>query len=237
MSNPLSPPLIQAHGVHKAFNGFSKTIDVLRGVDVHISAGETVSIRGESGCGKTTLLNVLSHLESPDQGSLFWEGHDIRKTRPDTVARLRARLIGFIFQAFYLAPEMDALENVLLAARILGRVNASVRRRARSLIDRVGLSDRERHLPTQLSGGERQRVAIARALINVPKLILADEPTGNLDETTGLDIMNLLLTLCREQHASLVLVTHNPSFAARTDRQLYLCLGQLDNKALETHIP
>ena len=228
MSKPSSDLLLEARGLSKTFVGFSEPVDVLTSVDFDIRAGETVSIRGESGSGKTTLLNMLSHLEVPNAGSLYWEGRNILKMTSTTTARLRALLIGFVFQSFYLVPELNALENVLLAARILGNMNAAIRRRASLLLDRVGLSARERHLPSQLSGGERQRVAVARALINAPKLILADEPTGNLDEATGQDIMDLLLNLCREEHASLILVTHNPSFARRTDRQLNLCRGRLE---------
>ncbi len=223
------PLLLNACGLCKTFSGFGGAVEVLRGVNFQIHAGESVSIRGESGSGKTTLLNVISNLENPDSGTLEWERKDILRESPGSVAKKRAALIGFVFQSFYLVPELNALENVLLAARILGKSGSGPRKRARLLLDRVGLSAREHHLATQLSGGERQRVAVARALMNAPKLILADEPTGNLDEKTGLVLMDLLLELCREGQTSLILVTHNSSFAARTNRQLILKYGCLEN--------
>lgn len=223
------PLLIETHDLSKSFSGFGGGINVLKGIDFRVYTGESVSIRGESGSGKTTLLNVISNLEKPDSGTVKWEGHNILNNNPNRVARQRAALIGFVFQSFYLVPELNALENILLATRIFGKSGSDTRRRAHQLLDRVGLSDREHHLATQLSGGERQRVAIARALVNHPKLILADEPTGNLDEKTGLAVMDLLLELCTEGETSLVLVTHNLAFAARTNRQLILKYGCLEN--------
>lgn len=219
--------LIEAKGLAKQFPGAEARISVLDGVDFALRAGESVSIRGESGSGKSTLLNVLSGLERADAGQLFWQGKDVSRYSLSKLAGARTRFMGFVFQAYYLAPELNALENVLLGARIAGRVDAVVRERAEALLIRVGLGERVRHASTKLSGGERQRVAVARALINDPPLVLADEPTGNLDEATGQSVMDLLLELAGESAKSLILVTHNPAFATRTDRHLNLHLGQL----------
>jgi predicted ABC-type transport system involved in lysophospholipase L1 biosynthesis ATPase subunit len=211
--------LLEARGLHKSYLSGERRIEVLRGVDLAIAAGESVSIRGESGSGKSTLLNLLSGLDAPDSGELRWEG--LAALDP---AR-RGRLLGLVFQAFYLVPELDAEANVLLAARLLGKVGGTERERARALLGRVGLGERAHHTPAKLSGGERQRVAIARALMNRPRLILADEPTGNLDEGSGDAIIDLLLSLCREEACALVLVTHNAAHAARCERRLFLREG------------
>ncbi len=219
--------LLEARGLTKLFPGSDSEISVLSGIDFKIARGETVSIRGESGSGKSTLLNVLSGLETADSGDLFWHGGNVSKRSLSWLASRRIAFIGFVFQAYYLAPELNALENVLLGARIAGRVNSTVVDRAEALLNKVGMSHRLKHSSTKLSGGERQRVAVARALINNPPLVLADEPTGNLDEATGHAVMDLLLELASEESKSLVLVTHNPEFAARTQRQLNLHLGQL----------
>ncbi len=212
-------PILQAAGLHKSYLSGDRRIEVLRGVDLAVSPGESVSIRGESGSGKSTLLNLLSGLDAPDAGELRWEG----KTSLDPVRR--GHLLGLVFQAFYLVPELDAEANVLLAARLLGKVGPAERERARELLRRVGLGERGHHTPAKLSGGERQRVAIARALMNRPRLILADEPTGNLDEGSGDSIIDLLLSLGREEGCALVLVTHNTAHAARCARRLFLREG------------
>ncbi len=209
-------PLLSARGLRKSFLSGERRLEVLRGVDLAVAAGESVSIRGESGSGKSTLLTLLSGLDAPDAGELAWEGDS--RLAPER----RGRLIGLVFQAFYLVPELDALENVLLAARLLGKVGEAERGRARELLRRVGLAERATHVPTKLSGGERQRVAIARALMNRPRLILADEPTGNLDERSGESVMDLLLALCAEEGCALVLVTHNAAHAQRCARRLML---------------
>ncbi len=217
MSDPFS--ILQATGLHKSYLSGERRIEVLRGVDLAIAAGESVSIRGESGSGKSTLLNLLSGLDAPDAGELRWEGEaSLDHAR-------RGRLLGLVFQAFYLVPELDAEANVLLAARLLGKIGPAERERARELLRRVGLGERVAHTPSKLSGGERQRVAIARALMNRPKLILADEPTGNLDEGSGDAIIELLLSLCREEGCALVLVTHNAAHASRCARPLFLREG------------
>jgi predicted ABC-type transport system involved in lysophospholipase L1 biosynthesis ATPase subunit len=217
----VSEAVLSARGLCKGYRSGDRRIEILRGVDLEVAAGETVSIRGESGSGKSTLLNLLAGLDASEAGSLTWAG------TPDTGTSRRGSFLGMVFQAFYLIPEIDARANVLMARRIQGRVDATARARAGDLLARVGLAERGHHLPAQLSGGERQRVAVARALMNSPRLILADEPTGNLDEGTGDAVVDLLLELCRETGTALVLVTHNAGYAGRTQRQLQLHNGVL----------
>ena len=205
----------------KAYRSGDRRIEVLRGVDLTVAAGESVSIRGESGSGKSTLLHLLAGIDTPDAGQIAWDG------QPSLPVERRAAMIGMVFQSFYLIPELNTLENVLMAARVAGTPLAAARARARELLARVGLAGRETHLTAQLSGGERQRAAIARALVNAPHLLLADEPTGNLDEATGASVIELLLGLGAETKTALVLVTHNAAHAARTARQLFLHEGIL----------
>ena len=212
----MSDPILTACGLRKTFLSGDRRLEVLTGVDLDVAAGESVSIRGESGSGKSTLLQLLAGLDAPDAGTLAWAG------TPDTGTKRRATFLGIVFQSFYLIPELDARENVLMARRILGGIDAAARARADELLAKVGLAERMTHLPAQLSGGERQRVAVARALMNSPRLILADEPTGNLDERTGDAVIELLLGLCAETKTSLVLVTHNATHAQKTHRQLVL---------------
>ncbi len=218
--------ILEAKQLGKSFQGPDGAISVLNGVSFKLRRGESVSIRGESGSGKSTLLNVLSGLETTDVGELLWNGQQVSGRSLSWLAARRTNYIGFVFQSYYLAPELNALENVLLGARIAGRINSTVIDRAEALLKRVGMGHRLRHGSSKLSGGERQRVAVARALINDPPLVLADEPTGNLDEATGVAVMDLLLELAGEEAKSLVLVTHNPEFAKRTQHQLTLHLGQ-----------
>ncbi len=215
----MSNPIVTARALAKTFRSGDGRIEVLRGVDLDVAAGESVSIRGESGSGKSTLLNLLAGLDAPDAGSLAWEG------APADAGR-RAQFLGMVFQSFYLIPELDALQNVLMAARMLKPPDVAERARAKDLLARVGLAERTRHLPAQLSGGERQRVAVARALMNSPRLMLADEPTGNLDEHTGEAVIALLLGLCAETGTALVLVTHNAAHAAKCARGLRLHDGR-----------
>jgi lipoprotein-releasing system ATP-binding protein len=216
--NPNSSAVLTARGLTKSFSSGDGRIQVLRGVDLDVNAGESVSIRGESGSGKSTMLNLLAGLDEPDTGSLLWDG------TPPTTER-RGTFLGIVFQSFYLIPELDAFQNVIMAARILRSPGPAERTRAKELLRRVGLAERAHHLPSQLSGGERQRVAVARALMNSPELLLADEPTGNLDEHTGDAVIDLLLGLCAETKTALVLVTHNAEHAAKTQRALFLKEG------------
>lgn len=220
--------VLSAKNLKKSFTTPAGTIDVLSDVNLTVAAGESVSVRGESGAGKTTLLQILGGLDTPDSGELFWNGERITKRGNAFLAKARTKLIGYVFQFFHLVPELTALENVLLAARIAGTPMRQARTQATELLTRVGLAERMTHLPSKLSGGECQRVAIARALINRPPLILADEPTGNLDERTGEAIMQLIIDVCREQNTALLLVTHNLDFATRTDRRLVLRHGILE---------
>ncbi len=216
---------LKVRRVAKIFVSGDSPIEVLRGVDMAVERGVSVSIRGESGSGKTTLLNIIAGLETADSGTVSLNGMDLQSLNEKKLASVRCRQIGMVFQAYHLIPELDVLENVLMAARILGDLSEPNRRRARELLERVGLGGRLHSSPTQLSGGEKQRVALARALMNRPTLILADEPTGNLDEKTAHGVIDLIFEICREENSSLVMVTHNPQYAARTDRQLLLNNG------------
>ena len=216
----MSEFVLSGRNLAKSYLSGDRRIEVLRDVNLDVTAGESVSIRGESGSGKSTLLNLLSGLDQPETGNLSWAGG------PATADR-RALFLGMVFQAFYLIPELEALQNVLMAARMIGPPGAVERARAKDLLARVGLAERAMHVPAQLSGGERRRVAVARALMNGPKLLLADEPTGNLDEHTGDAVVELLLELCRETGTALVLVTHNVAHAKKTNRGLFLHEGVL----------
>jgi len=214
--------VLSATGLRMSYPSGDRRIAVLEGVDCTVRGGTSLSIRGESGCGKTTLLNILAGLETPDAGEVLWAGEPIGKLGRSELARRRATFIGMVFQSFYLIPELTALDNVLMPARIVGKVGDSERKRAAELMARVGLAERAHHVPAHLSGGERQRVAVARALMNKPRVVLADEPTGNLDEATGEGVMTVLLEVCAEQQASLVVVTHNAGHAARTAERAFL---------------
>jgi putative ABC transport system ATP-binding protein/lipoprotein-releasing system ATP-binding protein len=213
--------VLQATALAKTYPSGDRRLEVLRGANLAVAAGESVAITGESGCGKSTLLHLLAGLDTPDSGTVAWAGS------LDTGTARRAAFLGMVFQSFYLIPELNSLENTLMAARILRAPGAAEHTRARELLARVGLGERTHHLPAQLSGGERQRAAIARALMNSPRLLLADEPTGNLDERTGDAVVELLLSLCRETSTALVLVTHNAAHAAKASRQLTLRDGLL----------
>jgi lipoprotein-releasing system ATP-binding protein len=225
----MSEPVLQAKGLTKSYRSATALLEILRGIDLTVGAGESVSIRGASGAGKTTLLQVLGGLDAPNKGELNWLGRRVDKLRSSALASLRSKHIGFVFQNYQLMPELGAQDNVALAGQIAGMPLEEARTRAFELIKLVGLSSRSRHLPSALSGGECQRVALARALMNRPALLLADEPTGNLDEVTAVEMMNLLLSISREQGAALVLVTHSSEFARLASRQLVLRAGSLSN--------
>jgi ABC-type lipoprotein export system ATPase subunit len=219
--------LLSASDVQKSFRIGRTALQVLRGVDVSISAGEFVALCGASGSGKTTLLHLLGGLDEPDQGSIHVGGRDLVSISKQAVARFRNWEIGFVFQAYHLLPELDALENVALPARMARRPVAEAEARAKELLARVGLGQRMEHRPNELSGGEQQRVAIARALINEPRLVLADEPTGNLDSATGEEIISLLADLHREEEVTLIVATHDEKVAAHAERVLRLADGRI----------
>jgi predicted ABC-type transport system involved in lysophospholipase L1 biosynthesis ATPase subunit len=216
--------VLQAHGLTKAFASPAGPLPVLTDVSLEVFAGESISIRGSSGSGKTTLLQLLGGLDQPDSGEVRILAPGSGLVAPRTSL---GRGVGFVFQNYQLMPELTALENVALAARIAGVPSASATDAARSLLTQVGLGARLDHLPSKLSGGECQRVAIARALVNRPSVILADEPTGNLDERTGAEIMDLLMGVVAERGAALVLVTHSREFAERASRRFVLSGGVL----------
>ena len=223
-------PILEAKNLNKKFSFGGEILEVIREVSFSLFPATSLSIRGESGCGKTTLLNLLARIEEADGGEVLWGQNRMRCDRQAThkEVSLRASFLGVVYQAYYLIPELDVLENVVLPARISGRLNLAVIERAHHLLKQMGVAGKTRQIPGKLSGGERQRVAIARALINQPQVLLADEPTGNLDERTGEEVMELLLNSCLEEGASLVLVTHNPSFAQATNRQLFLSEGRMN---------
>ena len=219
--------LLAASDVQKSFRIGRTSLQVLRGVDVSVSTGEFVALCGASGSGKTTLLHLLGGLDEPDLGSIRVGEKDLARMSRQSVASFRNEEIGFVFQAYHLLPELDALENVALPARMARRPVIATETRAKGLLTRVGLSERMEHWPNELSGGEQQRVAIARALINNPRLVLADEPTGNLDSATGEEIIALLADLHREQEVTLIVATHDEKVAAHAERVLRLADGRI----------
>ena len=224
-----SPPLLDARELHKSYSIGRRTLEVLRGVSVSVARGEFLALRGASGAGKSTLLHLLGGLDSPNQGEIFSIGTNLASLSNFELTRWRNRKVGFIFQAYHLLPELDALENVCLPARLARvPVDAAVKR-GRELLERVGLAARMDHKPYELSGGEQQRVAIARALINSPELLLADEPTGNLDSHTGEEIIDLLCALRAERQTTLIIATHDARVAARAPRVLELVDGLIDS--------
>lgn len=223
--------LLAARNVHKTYHLGQRSLEVLRGVDLELRRGDCVALRGASGAGKSTLLHLLGGLDSPTHGDIWLGGRNLAELSAWELARVRRERVGFIFQAYYLLPELDALENVCLPARMARKPARSVEVRGRELLARVGLRDRAEHKPYELSGGEQQRVAIARALINEPELILADEPTGNLDSHTGQEIIELLLTLRQEKQTTLVMATHDAALAARAPCVMELADGAFVSSA------
>ena len=218
--------VLSAVNIRKEFESpDGSKIEVLNNVQLEVKQAESVSLRGESGAGKTTFMNILSGFELPTSGEIFWSGKRIDNLSNSAQARLRAGFMGFVFQNYCLMPELTALENVELASRILGKHSGKSVKRAKELLEIVGLKDRLKYLPSKLSGGERQRVAIARAIVNSPSVLLADEPTGNLDEDTAKSVMDILLGLCKTNGTSLLLITHNPDFANKTDKEVVLSQG------------
>ena len=219
---------LEASGLCKTYHLPHKDVPVLRGASIEVRNGELVAITGRSGAGKSTLLHVLGALDRPEAGEVRIGGRPVYSIGEAARTRLRATGIGFVFQAYHLMPEMDIVENIMLPAMAEGGVSRrAMRERAVSLLELVGLAARAAHTPIELSGGEQQRVAIARALMNDPGLVLADEPTGNLDRATGAQLLDLLFGIVRDGGRAMVIVTHDPEVAARCDRRLVLADGLL----------
>jgi putative ABC transport system ATP-binding protein len=218
---PISRPIIEVVRLTRTIQTPTHRVEILRGIDLAIPRGQFVAIMGPSGSGKSTLLGLLAGLDNATSGALLLDGEDVTNLSEDRMAEVRGRKIGFVFQSFQLIPTLTAEENVLLPAELAG-AGAEAADRARDLLTRVGLADRLDHYPVQLSGGEQQRVALARAFITKPPILLADEPTGNLDGRTGEQVLELLLELNRREGATLVLVTHDAGLAAHADRIITL---------------
>ena len=214
--------ILSLRGVTKSIDTRTHRVEILRGIDLDIAAGECVAVMGASGSGKSTLLGLMAGLDSPTAGSIVLDGVEISRLSEDELADLRGRKIGFVFQSYHLIPTLTAEENVLLPAELAGETGRVTTERASLLLDAVGLSDRGSHYPVQLSGGEQQRVALARAFMRKPPVLLADEPTGNLDSANGRQVLDLLLTLNRQEGATLVLVTHDRDLTDHATRIITL---------------
>lgn len=212
-------------GIKKRFHLAGVTTEVLSGIDLSVEAGESVAIMGPSGVGKTTLLHIIGTLMRPSEGKVYIDNTDISILAEEKIAEFRNKNIGFVFQFHHLLPEFTALENVMMPLLIRGEKNAE--ERARRVLEKVGLASKEKHRPAQLSGGERQRVAVARAIITNPSLLLADEPTGNLDWKTAEEVLELLLSLQRELSLTLIIVTHNPKVAEKCGKIYLLERGKI----------
>jgi putative ABC transport system ATP-binding protein len=233
-SLPHVGPVLRTRGLEKKYGQGAGLVRALDGVELEVVSGETLAVMGPSGCGKSTLLHLLGGLERPSAGEVWLAGRRIDQLSETALARLRRQAVGFVFQAFHLLEELTAVENVELPALLAGRSPRAARRRAAELLERVGLADRAAHLPSALSGGQRQRVAIARALSNEPLVVLADEPTGNLDSAATLDVLRLLDSL----HAAgqtLVIVTHDARIAATADRLISMRDGAFVEETRLTH--
>lgn len=216
-------PILRVEQVEKAYTIPDGRLQVLHDVNFTVQQGEFVAITGQSGSGKTTLLALLGALDTPDSGEIWLHNHAVHSLRGVAAADFRRKQVGFVFQLFYLLPHMTALENVMAPLLPYRRtLNFDLKRRAEELLERVGLDERIGHMPAQLSGGEQQRVALARALINQPNVLLADEPTGNLDPHTGVEVLNVLCELQRSGSQTLILVTHDPQVAVLADRCIHV---------------
>ncbi|MBS0562305.1 MAG: ABC transporter ATP-binding protein [Proteobacteria bacterium] len=220
---PRPAPLVAVRGLFLTVPSAAGTVNILRGIDLDIAAGEAVAVVGPSGSGKTSLLMVLAGLERASAGSVRIDGHELTAMDEDALARLRRRMVAIVFQSFHLIPTMTALENVAVPLELAGEADAGPR--AEESLRAVGLGHRLTHLPGQLSGGEQQRVALARAFAPRPRLLLADEPTGNLDGATGAAVMDLLFGLSARHGTTLLLITHDPALAARCPRQIHIADG------------
>ena len=224
---PAPAPILTARGVRKSYLIGGRPLEVLRAIDLTVERGEFLALRGASGAGKSTLLHLLGGLDLPSAGEIIFDGENLRALPARALARLRNRRVGFVFQAYHLLPELSALENVALPARMARISSKEAAALGKEMLQRVGLGERLEHRPYELSGGEQQRVAIARALINQPDLILADEPTGNLDSHTGGEIIQLLCALREERRATLIMATHDAKIAARAPRVMELADGAM----------
>jgi len=222
--------VVRTVGLARRYKMGDTSVDALRGADLEIARGEFVALVGPSGSGKSTVLNLIGGLDRPSEGEIWIDGAELSASDEKALTRHRRRHVGFVFQSFNLLPRLTAEENVALPLIFGGVAENERRARARELLERVGLAERLTHRPTQLSGGEQQRVAIARALVGQPALLLADEPTGNLDTTTGVEIMRLLKELNQEHGLTLLVVTHDPEVAAFADRVVRLRDGQVDQR-------
>jgi putative ABC transport system ATP-binding protein len=225
MTQPINTSMIKAAGLSKVVPNGASQLVILHEIDLAVTAGEAVAIVGASGSGKSTLLGLLAGLDTPSAGSVHLDGVDLFALGEDGRAALRAQLLGFVFQSFQLLPALNALENVMLPLELAGAAGAA--RRASEMLERVGLGERLGHYPKYLSGGEQQRVALARAFVMQPKLLLADEPTGNLDAETGAGIIDLMFALNAAAGTTLVLVTHDDAIAKRCQRQVRLAGGRV----------
>ena len=221
--------MLETRDLHKSYQAGEARVDALRGITLKILPGEIVAITGPSGCGKSTLLHLLGALDTPTSGQVYLEGHPLHSLNDDKLTALRRLKIGFVFQFFHLLPTLTVEENVLLPLLLSGRVNPLARARARDLLTSVHLADRSHHRPHQLSGGQLQRAAIARALIHQPSILLADEPTGNLDSASSNSVIELITRLARKEKTTVLLVTHSQTVAATADRQIQLVDGRIQS--------
>jgi lipoprotein-releasing system ATP-binding protein len=219
--------IVQCRGVQRIFDTGTEQLEILKSIDLELRRGEKASITGPSGCGKSTLLSILGGLDHPDAGYIMVGGQDISNADERILSDFRAKVIGFVFQFHYLLKDFTALENAMLPAFMAGADKKTAEDKARLLLEAVGLGQRLDHIPAKLSGGERQRVAIARALVNNPELILADEPTGNLDEASSLIVEDLLFSMVEKFGSTLLLVTHDQRLASRADRCFLLTEGRI----------
>jgi len=230
----MNEPLLSARQLTRTYTLGKRALEVLRGVNLDVMRGELLALRGASGAGKSTLLHLIGGLDTPNSGEISFAGQTLAGFSESELTHFRRHRVGFIFQAYYLLPELDALENVCLPARVARVPAEAAGARGRDLLARVGLKDRMEHKPFELSGGEQQRVAIARALINEPELLLADEPTGNLDSHTGGEIIELLKQLRGEKQTTLVIATHDARVAAHAERVVDLVDGQIQTVGVDS---
>ena len=227
----MNEPLLSARGLTRTYTLGKRALEVLRGVNLDVARGEFLALRGASGAGKSTLLHLIGGLDAPNAGEIHFAGQNLAALSEDELTHFRRCRVGFVFQAYYLLPELDALENVCLPARVARVPAVQAEARGRDLLARVGLKDRMEHKPYELSGGEQQRVAIARALINEPELLLADEPTGNLDSHSGGEIIELIKNLRADNRTTLIIATHDARVAAHAERVVELVDGQIKSSS------